>query len=83
MRRPTGLAESALTVSSENASPPMARTSSRSEASVRESLVAQIGHLGSRVDSAADVDAKMEELAKGAGLGREIPTEWFLQDIRD
>ena len=23
------------------------------------------------------------ELAKGAGLGREIPTEWFLQDIRD
>jgi ornithine cyclodeaminase/alanine dehydrogenase-like protein (mu-crystallin family) len=22
-------------------------------------------------------------LAKAAGLGREIPTEWFLQDIRD
>ena len=21
--------------------------------------------------------------AKAAGLGREIPTEWFLQDIRD
>jgi hypothetical protein len=26
---------------------------------------------------------KVYELAKGAGRGREIPTEWFLQDIRD
>jgi len=23
------------------------------------------------------------ELAKAKGLGREIPTEWLLQDIRD
>ena len=29
------------------------------------------------------VAGKVYELAKGAGLGREIPTEWFLQDIRD
>ena len=29
------------------------------------------------------VAGKLYELAKRAGLGREIPTEWFLQDIRD
>jgi ornithine cyclodeaminase/alanine dehydrogenase-like protein (mu-crystallin family) len=29
------------------------------------------------------VAGKVYELAKGAGLGREIPTKWFLQDIRD
>ena len=29
------------------------------------------------------VAGKVYELAKQAGLGREIPTEWFLQDIRD
>ena len=29
------------------------------------------------------VCGKVYELAKTAGLGREIPTEWFLQDIRD
>ena len=29
------------------------------------------------------VAGKIYELAKRAGLGREIPTEWFLQDIRD
>ncbi|HEY2530425.1 MAG TPA: hypothetical protein VGJ20_21240 [Xanthobacteraceae bacterium] len=29
------------------------------------------------------VAAKVYELAKRAGLGREIPTDWFLQDIRD
>ncbi len=29
------------------------------------------------------VAGKVYELAKGASLGREIPTEWFLQDIRD
>jgi alanine dehydrogenase len=29
------------------------------------------------------VAGKVYELAKAAGLGREIPTEWFLQDIRD
>ncbi len=29
------------------------------------------------------VAGKVFELAKRAGLGREIPTEWFLQDIRD
>src|ERR1044071_9809732 len=29
------------------------------------------------------VGGKVYELAKKAGLGREIPTEWFLQDIRD
>jgi alanine dehydrogenase len=29
------------------------------------------------------VAAKVYELAKEAGLGREIPTEWFLQDIRN
>ncbi|HSQ14497.1 MAG TPA: hypothetical protein VLM90_15835, partial [Candidatus Deferrimicrobium sp.] len=29
------------------------------------------------------VAGKFYELAKEAGLGREIPTEWFLQDIRD
>lgn len=29
------------------------------------------------------VGGKVYELAKRAGLGREIPTEWFLQDIRD
>jgi ornithine cyclodeaminase/alanine dehydrogenase-like protein (mu-crystallin family) len=29
------------------------------------------------------VAAKVYELARRAGLGREIPTEWFLQDIRD
>lgn len=29
------------------------------------------------------VAARVYERAKAAGLGREIPTEWFLQDIRD
>jgi alanine dehydrogenase len=29
------------------------------------------------------VAGKVYEFAKKAGLGREIPTEWFLQDIRD
>jgi ornithine cyclodeaminase/alanine dehydrogenase-like protein (mu-crystallin family) len=29
------------------------------------------------------VAGKVYELAKQAGLGREIPTEWFLQDVRD
>ncbi len=29
------------------------------------------------------VAGKVYDLAKRAGLGREIPTEWFLQDIRD
>ncbi len=29
------------------------------------------------------VAGKIYELAKRAGVGREIPTEWFLQDIRD
>jgi ornithine cyclodeaminase/alanine dehydrogenase-like protein (mu-crystallin family) len=29
------------------------------------------------------VASKAYEAAKKAGLGREIPTEWFLQDIRD
>jgi len=29
------------------------------------------------------VAAKVYEAARAAGLGREIPTEWFLQDIRD
>ena len=29
------------------------------------------------------VAGKIYEAAKQAGLGREIPTEWFLQDIRD
>lgn len=29
------------------------------------------------------VAGRVYELAKQAGLGREIPTEWFLQDIRD
>jgi ornithine cyclodeaminase/alanine dehydrogenase-like protein (mu-crystallin family) len=29
------------------------------------------------------VAGKIYELAKRAGLGRQIPTEWFLQDIRD
>jgi ornithine cyclodeaminase/alanine dehydrogenase-like protein (mu-crystallin family) len=29
------------------------------------------------------VAGRVYELAKRAGLGREIPTEWFLQDIRN
>jgi len=29
------------------------------------------------------VAGRVYELAKAAGLGREIPTEWFLQDIRN
>jgi ornithine cyclodeaminase/alanine dehydrogenase-like protein (mu-crystallin family) len=29
------------------------------------------------------VGGKVYELAKKAGVGREIPTEWFIQDIRD
>jgi hypothetical protein len=29
------------------------------------------------------VAGKVYELAKERGLGKEIPTEWFLQDIRD
>jgi alanine dehydrogenase len=29
------------------------------------------------------VAGKVYEMARAAGLGREIPTEWFLQDIRD
>ena len=29
------------------------------------------------------VAGKVYELAKAAGLGREIPTEWFLQNIRN
>ena len=31
----------------------------------------------------AAVGKKVYELAKAKGLGRDIPTEWFLQDIRD
>jgi ornithine cyclodeaminase/alanine dehydrogenase-like protein (mu-crystallin family) len=29
------------------------------------------------------IAGKVYELARRAGLGREIPTEWFLQDIRN
>jgi len=29
------------------------------------------------------VAGKVYELAKARGMGREIPTEWLLQDIRD
>lgn len=29
------------------------------------------------------VAGRVYELARARGLGREIPTEWFLQDIRD
>jgi alanine dehydrogenase len=29
------------------------------------------------------VGSLVYDLAKQAGLGREVPTEWFLQDIRD
>jgi len=29
------------------------------------------------------VASRVYELARGRGIGREIPTEWFLQDIRD
>ena len=29
------------------------------------------------------VAGRVYELAKEKGLGRELPTEWFLQDIRD
>ncbi len=29
------------------------------------------------------VAGRAYELARAAGMGREIPTEWFLQDIRD
>ncbi|MFC1816711.1 hypothetical protein ACFL0M_12430 [Thermodesulfobacteriota bacterium] len=29
------------------------------------------------------VAGKVYELAKQQGIGREIPTDWFLQDIRD
>jgi hypothetical protein len=29
------------------------------------------------------VAGKVYELTKERGLGRELPTEWFLQDIRD
>jgi len=29
------------------------------------------------------VAAKVYEAARAQGLGRELPTEWFLQDIRD
>jgi len=31
----------------------------------------------------AAVAGKVYQLARERGLGREIPTEWFLQDIRD
>ncbi len=31
----------------------------------------------------AAVGAKLYEKAKAQGLGRQVPTEWFLQDIRD
>jgi len=29
------------------------------------------------------VAGRIYEAARANGLGREIPTEWFLQDIRD
>jgi alanine dehydrogenase len=29
------------------------------------------------------VGSLVYDRAKAAGLGREVPTEWFLQDIRD
>ena len=29
------------------------------------------------------VAGRVYEMAKEKGIGREIPTEWFLQDIRD
>jgi hypothetical protein len=29
------------------------------------------------------VAGRVYELARAAGLGREIPTEWLLRDIRD
>ena len=31
----------------------------------------------------ASVAGKVLELAKEKGLGRELPTEWFIQKIRD
>ncbi|MBI4523651.1 MAG: ornithine cyclodeaminase family protein [Deltaproteobacteria bacterium] len=37
---------------------------------------------GSGIQFAA-VGARLLELAKKAGVGRELPTDWFLQDIRD
>ena len=39
-------------------------------------------HPGSGIQFAA-VAYRLYELAKERGLGREIPTDWFLQDIRD
>ena len=46
---------------------------------------ASLAGTGQRFDLAQfhAVAGKVYELAKQAGLGREIPTEWFLQDIRD
>jgi hypothetical protein len=29
------------------------------------------------------VAGRVYELARERGIGRELPTEWFLQDIRD
>ncbi len=37
---------------------------------------------GSGIQFAA-VGAKLIELARKQGMGRELPTEWFLQNIRD
>lgn len=50
-------------------------------ARIRESdVTCMLNFIGLGLQFAA-VGARIYELAKGQGLGRELPTEWFSQDV--
>jgi hypothetical protein len=39
--------------------------------------------VGASAEGFAVIAATIYEAAKAAGVGREIPTEWFIEDVRD
>ena len=47
---------------------------------VQTSFFLNVGAIGAQFEGVA---AAVYQKAKQQGLGREIPTEWFLQDVRD
>jgi alanine dehydrogenase len=44
------------------------------------SFFLNVGAIGAQFEAVA---AAVYERARAAGLGTEIPTDWFLQDVRD
>ena len=55
----------------------------RAEGRTSDSQVTFFNNHGSQGLQFAAVGGKVYQLAMEAGLGREIPTEWFLEDVRD